>query len=74
MLRRLSLLFVGVLAAVGVYAPALQAPSATRVSKEWPPVGVLMIAAVTVLFAWIMLFGSLSTDVLGAWYMKGIKF
>jgi hypothetical protein len=72
MLRRLSLLFVGVLAAVGVSVPALQSASATRVSKEWPPVGVLLIAAVTVTFAWMMLFGSLSADVLGSWYLKGI--
>jgi hypothetical protein len=72
MLRRLSLLFVGVLAAVGVSVPALASASTTRVSKEWPPVGVLLTAAVTALFAWVLLFGSLSSQVLGAWVLRGI--
>lgn len=74
MLRRLSLLFVGVLAAVGVSAPALQSASTTRMAKHWPvgQVGVLLTAAVTALFAWMMLFGSLSANVLGVWVMHGL--
>jgi hypothetical protein len=71
MLRRLSLLFVGVLATVGVSALALESALTARVSKEWPPVGVLLIAAVTALFAWMMLFGSLTTDVLAAYIIHG---
>jgi hypothetical protein len=70
MLRRLSLLFVGVLAAVGVSAPALASASPARVSKEWPRVGVLLTAAVTVLLAWILLFGTLSGEVLATYIIR----